>query len=66
MAEKRGDWESLIKEAIRRGWIVERSKKHIVMRWPATGRKTTIPTTASDYRAWFNARAIIRRIEREG
>ena len=62
--EKKGDFKSLIKAAEGRGWRIIRSHKHIILIW-TNGKKATIPSTASDHRAWFNARATLRRIERE-
>lgn len=62
--EKKGDFRSLIKAAEERGWVVKRQTGHIVLVWK-NGRKMTMSASASDHRAWFNARAVMRRIEKE-
>ena len=60
------DWKGLIQEATERGWQEIRHSRHIILVWPATGRKISIPTSASDHRAIKNARTQLRRLEREG
>lgn len=59
------DWKGLIREATGRGWQEIRHSRHIILVWPSTGRKISIPTSASDHRAIKNARTQLRRIERE-
>lgn len=59
------DWKVLIREATGRGWQEVRHARHIILVWPATGRKVSIPTSASDVRSIKNARSQLRRLERE-
>lgn len=60
---KRGDFKSLVKWAYSRGWQEAHRGKHLVLVWPATGRKYTLPSSASDHRAWLNAYKGMLRIE---
>jgi hypothetical protein len=62
---KRGDFSSLLKWALGRGWSEIRNGKHTVLQWGPTGRKCVLPKTASDHRAWLNAYKTMQRIERE-
>ena len=47
------------------GWILVRGRRHTIMVHEPTGRQVAFPATPSDYRADLNARAQLRRIERE-
>lgn len=61
---KRGDFSSLIKWALGRGWTEVRSGKHIVLQWQVSHRKCVLPRSSSDHRAWLNAYKTMQRIER--
>jgi hypothetical protein len=58
-----GDFAGLVAAAQARGWEVVRASHHLVLRWPPTGQQVTMSHTASDVRAWHNARSRLRRIE---
>lgn len=57
------EWRKLLAEATGRGWEQLRSKKHIVLVWPASGQKVVLPGSASDRRALLNAKSLMKRIE---
>lgn len=59
---KRGDYRSLIRWAIASGWQEARHGKHLILVWPANGRKMPIPGTASDHRSWLNTYKAIQRV----
>ena len=61
----RGDFKKMMKAAKRRGWLeVSTSQNaHVKLRW-VNGACLTISTTPSDYRAFRNIEADLRRIER--
>jgi len=50
---------------LRLGWTDETGKKHVKLRSP-DGRLVILPSTPSDTRAWRNAVAKLRRVERGG
>lgn len=55
----------MVDEALNRGWELVRQGRHVVMRWPPTNRRLTLPTTPSDWRSARNALAVMRRLEAE-
>jgi len=49
----------LVKEKVSKGWYFKKGKKHGVLIAPI-GKKLIIPTSPSDYRAYYNLRSTIR------
>ncbi|MDB2386491.1 hypothetical protein N9W21_04020 [Shewanella sp.] len=44
---------SLVKRLIKNGWQILNRKKHALLIAPS-GKRMPIPSTPSDYRAWYN------------
>lgn len=57
------EWKKLIAQATERGWQQVRSKKHIVLVWPANGQRIAVPGSGSDRRGLLNAKSLMKRIE---
>lgn len=52
-----------VADAVARGWVLHRTKRHLRLRKPGCG-SVTFPATPSDYRAVKNLRGDLRRAER--
>lgn len=55
----------VLRAALRRGWVIVRSKRHIIIEWPRTGRRTSVPRSTSDWRAVQNKEHELSRMETE-
>jgi ribosomal protein L37AE/L43A len=53
----------VLNAALKRGWVVIREKRHYIIEWPKTGRRTSVPRSTSDYRAVKNKEKELERIE---
>lgn len=52
-----------VADAVARGWVLERTKRHLRLRKPGCGF-VVFPATPSEYRGLANLQADIRRAER--
>jgi predicted RNA binding protein YcfA (HicA-like mRNA interferase family) len=59
------DINNLVRRLVQHGWSVRRGKKHALLRSPA-GKRTTIPSTPSDRRAWNNFSSDIKKMTVNG
>ena len=51
----------LVSSLIDQGWIYQRGKKHGSIH-PPSGRRVTVPSTPSDYRAFYNFRQQVKAV----
>ncbi len=58
------DIAKLVKQLIKQGWQVEYGKKHLKIVHPS-GRKTSIPCTPSDHRAFMNFSHDVIRLQKQ-
>jgi hypothetical protein len=57
--------DDVLKGALRRGWVIIREKRHYIIEWPKTGRRTSVPKSVSDWRAIKNKEKELTRMEVE-
>ncbi len=62
---KNKDISNLVKKIIISGWQYHRGKKHRLLIAPS-GNKLTIPSTPSDYRAFYNFRQQVKALSIKG
>lgn len=62
----RKDTREIVEWAEARGWeLYDRTgTKHLVLRYPSTGARMTIPSTSGDRRNFLNAKTKMKRLER--
>lgn len=54
-----------VRDLLKSGWGIRAGSKHASLISPA-GYRLTVPSTPSDYRAWYNFNRDIRQINRQG
>jgi len=60
------DMNEVLRAALARGWVLVRQGKHIVIKWPLTGRRSSFTRSTSDWRAVKNKQRELARIEGDG
>jgi len=61
---KRGDMKRLVKDAVGRGWVSMQRRDHYKLQWK-DGTVIITSLTPSDHHALKNARADLKRVERQ-